>query len=167
MGSDPSMQDRRTPRWLFDLLAERFGPFALDAFAEEHNALCPRYIGASDDGCRQRWEDVTFANPPFALMGDAVEQAVRESRHGVRSVVIGPAGCSQRWYHEHAIRGTIYVPDRRVNYDLPDGTPTHGADRDSIVIAFGGAHANSAGNVRRGVFAVKRLGLRRETPAAS
>jgi DNA (cytosine-5)-methyltransferase 1 len=155
--SSPRLQDRRTPRWLFHALERQFGPFSLDAFAQPHNALCERFLTQAQDGTRHPWADVTFANPPFAVMAEAIEQAVREARHGVRSVVVGPVGCSQGWYHELAIRGTIYVPDRRISYDLPNGRPTDGADRDSIVIAFGGEHANP--DWRRGVFRVRRLEL--------
>lgn len=161
----PRLQTRRTPRWFYASLDARFGPFVLDAFAQRHNALCARFYTVRDDGTRAPWLDVTFANPPFAIIAQAVEHAVAEAeRERARSIVLGPVGCSQRWYREFAIRGTIYVPDRRISYDLPDGRPTDphesdqpGADRDTIVMGFGGEHENP--NWRRGVFRVRRLPL--------
>lgn len=153
----PRLQNRRTPRRLFDLLNRRFGPFELDAFAEPHNALCQRFYAREDDGCSQPWADVTFANPEFADMRLPLEHAVRQSELGIRSCVLGPVGCSQAWFHELAIRGTIYLPDLRINYDLPDGTPTKGADRDTIVMMFGGEHENK--KWRGGQFRVMRLEL--------
>lgn len=154
--SDPaSMQDRRTPRWLFDLLDKRFGPFKLDAFAEAHNALCDRFYTKEQDGCQQAWDDVTFANPEFDDMARPLAHAVAEAERGCRSIILSPVGASQDWYHTLAIRGTIYVPDKRINFDLPDGTPTHRADRDTIAIGLGPNHENPAW--KRGIFRVHQL----------
>ena len=162
--SSPSLQSRRTPRWLFDQLNQRFGPFELDAFAEPHNALCKRFYTREQDGCRQPWMDVTFGNPEFEDMGPPLEQALRQAEAGIRSCIIGPVGCSQAWYHKLAIRGTVYVPNRRISFDLPDGTSTDprrssqsGADRDTIVMCFGGEYANQ--QWKRGMFRVCRLEL--------
>lgn len=154
-GDPASMQDRRTPRWLFELLDKRFGPFVLDAFAQPHNALCPRFLTRTEDGCIHPWEDITFANPEFEDMVRPLAHAVAEAERGVRSIIVSPVGCSQEWYHQLAIRGTIYVPDRRINFDLPDGTPTHRADRDTIVIGLGKEHNNPAW--KRGLFRVQAL----------
>ena len=152
----PRLQNRRTPRWLFDALNALFGPFVLDAFADQRNTLCPRFYTKAQDGTRRPWGDVTFFNPPFAIMGDAVAQAVHEAEAGrARSIGLAPVGCSQDWYHELAIRGTVYVPDFRFNYDTPSGRPTKRADRDSIVLALGGEHENP--DWRKGVFRVRRL----------
>lgn len=159
-------QDRRTPRWLFDVLDERFGPFLLDAYASPHNALCERFYTVDDDGNEQDWADVTFANPEFKAMGPCLEQAVRQAELGRRSIILGPVGCSQDWYHRLAIQGTVYVPDCRINYDDPEGNPTGhgldepGADRDTIIIGFGGEHTNRASNVQAGIFRVVRLPLK-------
>lgn len=153
----PRIQNRRTPRWLFDFFVERFGPFALDAFADELNALCPTFYTKEANGCVKPWIDQTFGNPEFEDMWPPVEQAVRQAEAGIRSILLGPVGCSQGWYHKLAIRGTIYAPDSRFNYDLPDGTPTTGADRDTIVMGFGGPHVNPYW--RRGEFRVLSLEL--------
>ena len=157
--SAPSLQTRRTPKWLFDFLDKKFGPFKLDAFAEPHNALCPKFYTPEQNGCAQPWEDVTFGNPEFEDMTKPLEQAVAQAKDGHRSIIIAPVGCSQSWYHELAIQGSIYVPNKRINFDLPDGTPTGRADRDTIVIAFGREHTNPSPNWKRGVFRVRRLEL--------
>ena len=153
----PHLQTRRTPLWLFKQLDAAFGPFVLDAFAEPHNALCGRFYTREQDGCVQPWADVTFANPEFEDMAQPLDQAVKQANVGRRSCIIGPVGCSQAWYHELAIQGTIYVPTCRINFDLPDGTPTRGADRDSIVVCFGKDHANP--DWRKGIFRVRQLKL--------
>lgn len=164
--SSPSIQDRRTPRWLFDFLNERFGPFHLDAFASKKNALCEKYYTAKDNALIKPWLDVTFANPEFDDMAGPVQKAADDGKHGsldgTRTIMLGPVGCSQAWYHRWAIRGTVYVPDRRISFDLPDGTPTRGADRDTIVMAFGREHVNQEAS--KGIFRVRRLELP-EAPA--
>jgi len=153
----PSLQTRRTPRWLFDLLNAKFGPFALDAFADHQNFLCTPYWTKEDDGCSRPWRNATFGNPEFEAMEPALEQAVRQAALGVRSVILGPVGCSQGWYHRLAIQGTVYVPDKRISFDMPDGTPTSQADRDTIVMVFGDKYANQKHSL--GIFNVRRLEL--------
>lgn len=153
----PGQQDMRTPRWLFDLLAGMFGAFALDAYAEPHNALCDRYYTRAEDANWQPWISRTFANPEFGEMAPATRKAVEETERGVETIMLGPVGCTQEWYHRWAIQGTVWVPDGRINFDMPDGTPTHGADRDTIVIAFGGMHANR--HWQEGQFRVHALRL--------
>ncbi len=177
LAKSPSLQTRRTPRWLFDHLGGLFGPFLVDAFADDNNHLCEMYNTAAAPE-QVSWHDVTFGNPEFDAMPAALELALRWAKAGVRSVILGPVGCSQAWYHELAIQGTVYVPDRRINFDTPEGKPTgvrechngrpaeacrdscgcvNGADRDTIVIAFGGPHRNT--QAKRGVFRVHRLEL--------
>lgn len=151
-----SIQNRRTPQWLFDMLNQKFGPFRLDAFADKDNALCEKFYTKEDDGCLRPWEDVTFANPPFNDMDGPLKHAAGQAeRWGVRSVVLAPVGCSQYWYRNYAIKGTIYVPSKRINYDLPNGEPTRGADRDTIIICFGGKHDNP--DWPAGIFQVREL----------
>lgn len=155
--ASPSIQDRRTPRWFYDFLDERFGPFGLDAFAAPHNAMHKRFYTKEQNGLTKRWVDVTFGNPEFEDMAPIIRKALEEAELGHRSVILGPVGCSQEWFHQLAINGTVFKPDRRISYDLPDGTPTDGADRDTDVFVFGGAYTN--GYASRGFFKVAQLEL--------
>lgn len=134
-------QNMRTPRWLFDYLNERFGPFQLDAFASPENALCTNYWTEQDNGLEKPWACDTFANPPFRLAGAAIEKAYDEFLvHNNWSVLILPVGCSQQWYHRYCLRDsriTVYHPDCRINFDMSDGTPTKSADRDTMIVCVG------------------------------
>lgn len=158
----PSLQTRRTPKWLFWELSRRFGPFSCDLFASPRNALLPLYFTRQDNALEQVWPDNGFGNSPFAIMGDAVAKAHAEALRGIHSVLLGPVGGSQDWFHELAMRWTIWQPDVRINYDMPNGAPTWGADRDSVVIAFGPRHENP--RWRKGVFEVRRLPLQHVAP---
>jgi hypothetical protein len=66
-----------------------------------------------------------------------MKKAVEEQKKGINSIVLAPAGCSQNWFHDWATQGTLWMPDCRISYDLPDGTPTKGADRDTLIATFG------------------------------
>lgn len=135
MAAKKSMQNRRTPRYLFEFLEQKFGKFVLDAFADSANALCDNFYTEQDNALVQPWPDGTFANPPFKLAGKCVDKALSEPG---RSVLILPVGCSQKWAQRLIIstRTNIYMPDRRINFDLPDGTPTRGADRDTWIVSI-------------------------------
>ena len=171
----PRLQTRRTPRWLFEYLDNRFGPFVLDAFADADNAMCHNFYTQEQNGCAQPWLDVTFWNPEFNDIWTPMAWAVRQGIEGMRSIGICPMGGSQDWYHELAIQGTIYVPDCRINFDTHDGLPTgakchnglkrkdcmdacgcvNGADRDTIIVAFGQEHFNESW--KKGDFRVKQM----------
>lgn len=130
-------QNYRTPKWLFDQLNSLFGPFKLDAYASHENALCADYF--TEKSGQGHWRDVTFANPPFKLAGFCAAQALfYHATGGVRSVLILPVGCSQRWFHKliEDDAGILY-PEKRISFNKPDGTPTKGADRDTIIVTIG------------------------------
>lgn len=124
-------QDMRTPRWLVDILENMIGEtFSLDAAAGITNYICDDWC---KDGLQEQWADWTFCNPPFAKTTLWVDKALSEC---AGSVLVLPAGCSQKWFHRllGSDRTTIYFPDKRINFDLPDGTPTKNAPLDSIVV---------------------------------
>jgi len=139
-----SDQCRRTPPWLYQACCSLAGvdDFALDAFADATNALCLHYLdgGPQRDGLVEPWSDWTFANPPFKLMdrvvGKALVEAVDYGR--ARSVLVGPAGCSQRWFRALGPRAHVWLPDRRLVFLDRDGRPTRGAMQDSAVYIVDG-----------------------------
>lgn len=134
-------QNRRTPDWLFQLLQKEVvkRKFKLDAAASKENALCKRFYTEETNGLNQRWLDPTFCNPGFANFGTWIMKAVKEARqHQLVACLIGPKGCSQKWYHDYAKQGTIYAPDQRlVFFDSKTGKPTPGAREDSMIYVLG------------------------------
>jgi phage N-6-adenine-methyltransferase len=138
-----SRQDYRTPRWFFDAIQDYVrmitgARFVIDAAAEPRNAMCACYYTKDESGLDHPWSAPTFVNPPFRRFGDWIRKAyIEASLRAVPVAVVGPTGCSQRWFHEEARRATILVPDRRVSFLMSDGTPTRGADRDTMVYLFG------------------------------
>lgn len=134
----PGNQEMRTPPWLFEMLNYRYGPFQLDAAADKKNALCKHFWTEKEDGLEQPWMDGTFCNPPFAQMGRWMRKGHLEwADHKRRSCVVGLAGCSQEWFHQYAIHGMILVPNSRINFLMPDGTPTNRVMWSTMIYLFG------------------------------
>ena len=133
-------QSRRTPPWLYAACCDALGvaTCVLDAFASADNALCATYYDAAANGLVQPWVDPTFANPPFKLMTEVVKKAIYEIKHGCRSVLIGPAGCSQAWFHALWPHAVIYWPTRRLVYLDLAGQATGGAMQDTAVYVLDG-----------------------------
>jgi hypothetical protein len=139
----PSDQLRRTPRWLYRACCDLAGvdDFTLDAFADADNALCLDYLdgSAGRDGLTAPWADWTFANPPFKLMARVVGKVLDELRdRQVRTVLIGPAGCSQAWFHALWPWAAIHLPTSRLNFLDRAGQPTHQAMKDNAVYVVDG-----------------------------
>lgn len=135
-----SDQGYRTPPWLIAALEDFFGQkFALDAAATADNAKAAKFYDLHTDGLAQPWVEMTFCNPPFADFGTWITKAYVEAKEqNINVCVLGPVGCSQRWFHRIAKKGTVLVPTKRINYySSITNKPTSGADRDSHIFLFG------------------------------
>lgn len=131
-GALEKVDDRRTPRSLFDPLNEEFG-FTLDVAASADNALCARYFTVSDDGLSKPWSGVVWCNPPYSNCGEWVYKARREwVRYGGPDAIVMllPAnrteqGWWQREVEPYRDRGgnlrTRFLPGR-LRFDVPEGT---------------------------------------------
>lgn len=59
--------ERRTPRWFFELVSRVWGPFDLDACAAAWNAQCRRYVTREQDVFRRHpVSRRTWRNPPYS-----------------------------------------------------------------------------------------------------
>jgi phage N-6-adenine-methyltransferase len=133
------IQNRRTPLWFFHAIEDFFQiKFKLDAAACKRDALCKKFYTKRDNGLIKPWVNWTFCNPEFkdttAWVHKAWREATVDKRH---SILLAPTGCSQGWLHGSARDFTIFVPDCRISYNLPNGKPDPGADRDTMVLGFG------------------------------
>lgn len=78
-GALDKVDDRRTPRSLFDPLNEEFG-FTLDVAASDENALTPVYYTLEENGLEQPWFGNVWCNPPYSDLRPWVEKAAQEWR---------------------------------------------------------------------------------------
>lgn len=130
-GALDKVDDRRTPRSLFDPLNE-VHRFDLDVAASRENALCGRYFTIAQDGLRQRWNGRVWCNPPYSDCGAWVAKAHLE-RHNVDLIVmLLPANrTEQSWWQEYVepYRDSndflsAHFLAGRLRFDVPDGTYT-------------------------------------------
>lgn len=141
---------RTSPEW-FAKLSEDYGPFQLDAFADESNHLCDVWLGPGsplglEDAFACPWGAYNthrvFGNPPY----DQIPQACRKARDEVRArncasvTLLLPATTDVGWFHELVWNADRDLPrvgvmvgfsKGRIRFLRPDGTqagqPTHGS----------------------------------------
>lgn len=78
-GALDKVDDRRTPREVFDRLNAEFG-FTLDVAASLDNALCSSFYDLESDGLEQPWFGSVWCNPPYSDVGAWAEKAWAEWR---------------------------------------------------------------------------------------
>ncbi len=77
-----------TPEPLFRMLEEKYGPFTLDAAADESNAKCAEYFTESQDGRIQPWRGRVWCNPPYRDLLKWVRHAYGETQAGRCEVAV-------------------------------------------------------------------------------
>lgn len=129
-GALDKVDDRRTPRTLFDPLNVEF-EFTLDAAASEENTLCDHYYSIESDGLTSPWYDHSvWLNPPYSDLRPWVEKARDEMAlaDGPRTVVmLLPANRTEQGWWQDVIepaRRAGLLETRfqrgRLRFDTPD-----------------------------------------------
>lgn len=129
-GGLESVDDRRTPRSLFDPLHARFR-FTIDVAASADNALLPAFWTKHDDALRYPWDGKrVWCNPPYSNIPAWVGKANSEWVAGCPLIVmLLPADrTEQPFWHEYIepIRDcgeglrTEFIK-KRVKFGLPPG----------------------------------------------
>lgn len=126
-GALDKVDDRRTPREVFDPLDEEFG-FTLDVAASAENALTEAYYDLETDGLSQPWSGVVWCNPPYSQIGPWVEKAACEIEfHADVIVMLLPANRTEQtwwqdWIEPRRREGRVEVRflRGRLRFDTPD-----------------------------------------------
>jgi phage N-6-adenine-methyltransferase len=131
-GGLDSVDDRRTPRSLFDPLHGEF-QFTVDAAASEDNALLSRYWTRAHDALRMYWgADRIWCNPPYSGLPEWVAKARSEASAGCQLIVmLLPADrTEQPWwqdyvepYRDRGLGLTTRFIRKRVKFGLPPEHP--------------------------------------------
>lgn len=142
-----SRQNWRTPKSLFYRLSHDFGPFDLDAAADDENHLCERYYTEQTDGLASPWFGKVFINPPFKNVlpwhQKAIEHATQQTKSsfvcGASCVILSPSSISSKWFHECALKyGLILLPTKRIGFVNPEKKDLKSSpDRDTIIVVYG------------------------------
>lgn len=130
-GALDKVDDRRTPRSLWEPLNEEFG-FTLDVAASAENALCDRFYSLEDNAFHHHWPGVVWCNPPYSGLDVWVAKAWEELAFdpGVGSdviVMLLPANrTEQGWWQDYIEpyrrQGKLEVRflRGRLRFDTPD-----------------------------------------------
>lgn len=123
------VDDRRTPRELWDPLNEEF-EFTLDVAASSANALTEAYFDLETDGLVQPWSGTVWCNPPYSgLRAWAAKAAHEIGREGGPDTIVMllPANrTEQAWWQDfiEPARKAGRVETRflrgRLRFDTPD-----------------------------------------------
>jgi phage N-6-adenine-methyltransferase len=135
-GAKDDVDDRGT-RWdEFNPISERFGGFTLDVAAAHHNAKCPTYYTAWDDGLEMPWYGRVWCNPPYSDLGAWVRKAWAEWSGCETIVMLVPANrTEQKWWQEwvepQRLAGNLQVEflPGRMRFDRPNSVIGPKGDR--------------------------------------
>ena len=116
------------------MLSNRFGPFDLDAAADDDNHLCERYNTVADGNpSRAKWLGRVWVNPPFGDIGPWVKKA---AAHSETVVMLTLANISSPWFLAAVRHAGLFLPNRRIHFWHP-GRPPGSPDRDTAIFVFG------------------------------
>lgn len=102
--------ERRTPRWFFELVSSVFGPFDLDACAARWNAQCRRFVTKEQNiFSHHPPSSRTWRNPPYSRgnLNAHLEHARETLLAGVVEKLYAnlvPADPSTDWWRNHIAR---------------------------------------------------------------
>ena len=151
----------RTVPWFYQAVQEKLGrSFDLDAFAEDTNALAPRWITEFQNAFDKPWiGPAVWFNPPDVLHLEAAKRAVEQACSKNFTIAVGLFRCgleTEAWEFAsaHAWRSEIIRP--RLNYiDPATGREKKGISKHSTLfwITPASARAPVQGLERNIVFA--------------
>lgn len=136
-GVDDSVDDRRTPRSVFEPLNNEWR-FTLDAAASSENAKCAKYFTRIEDGTVMSWaRERVWCNPPYSHIEPWVTKAWNAMRHEYCQCVVmllPQNRTEQGWWQTHiepyrdresrdGVRLTSRFLPGRIRFGRPKGTP--------------------------------------------
>ena len=99
---------------VFADLSKQFGPFHTDLFASHTNTQLPRFYSmhhtprtAGVNAFTQTWGQHEWCNPPFAIIGRALQHA---RACGASMCLIAPFWPSAPWWHDLAADAQFFKP---------------------------------------------------------
>lgn len=120
----------RTPPYLLEFAAARFGAFDVDLAADASNAIADRYFDLERSALERDWwaDDAApthgWLNPPHSKITPWADKACEEQRLGFSTTLLLPSYTSEAWFTrliEHAAE-VIFIAGR-ISFLRPDGEP--------------------------------------------
>lgn len=145
----------RTPDSEFAKWERRYGPFTLDAAADESNHKTPLWLGPGsgrEDALTVDWCNydgtpaVVWCNPPYSIVGKFVTKASVEARSGrCSATLLLPSTTDVRWFHEQVWDGENDTPypgvklsfsKGRIRFNRPNGEMAGQPQGGSMIVHF-------------------------------
>lgn len=134
------------PAW-FAAIQKALGlAVVFDVCAEHATSKCgaARCWTIDDDALARDWRDelrrlsplpVAFMNPPYSDPAPWVAKAAEEAGKGMFVIGLLPDTRDRAWWKVHieGVAPLVLVPDRRIQFQKPDGTPSRGNFQGSAV----------------------------------
>lgn len=131
--TDPNVRDLyATPVDIFNRIQDVARIiFYADVCAQAWSAKCSNYWTKRDNALKIKWTDHVdpltplWMNPPYSDLPAWTEKAAREASDGLIVMGLVPDTRSSGWYRNnlHGVAGTAFIPDGRINFIKPGGTP--------------------------------------------
>ncbi|WP_279027213.1 phage N-6-adenine-methyltransferase [Gibbsiella quercinecans] len=91
-----------TDRSLVEYMVGRYGPYDLDAAADEGNRVCEKFYNERTN-CLKRWwgrNKHVWLNPPYSLPDPFVLKAIEQMEHGNQIDILLPSDNSTAWFRD-------------------------------------------------------------------
>lgn len=82
-----------TPDNVFEIIEKQWGYKKLELFDP-----CPE--NPQWNGLEIAWKPLNFVNPPYTLLREFFERAVRETEFARKTIMLMPAKTDQDWFHD-------------------------------------------------------------------
>ena len=109
-----------TPRYLYDWIAEKWGPSDLDVCADRQSAKAKRWFSKEQDASRQDWIcHRAYMNHPYKLCRRFLRKAREELNlgHLEEVVCLTKVDTCTDWFNDYVVDGAITFLHRRFIYD--------------------------------------------------
>lgn len=91
-----------TDRSLIAYMEERYGPYDLDAAADESNTVCAKFYNEKTD-CLKRWwgkNKHVWLNPPYSFPDPFILKAIEQMEHDNQIDILLPGDNSTAWFRD-------------------------------------------------------------------
>jgi len=128
----------QTPKWFFSLFDEKYS-FEWDMAASKRNRLCKKYVNKTTDSTSFEWpgNSSLWCNPPYdsRQLHKWFSRGWEAARNGSTVVFLVHGRTDTIWFHEWAVRGTVYFVRARMRFLYRD-QETDAAPFPSLVVIY-------------------------------
>ncbi len=130
----------QTPKEIFNTLDKEFG-FTCDVAASDDNHFCDGWITEAMNAFEAPWGMVSWCNPPYSNITPWVNEAIGESKHcGKTIVMLVPADTSVKWFKlaYESCNEVRFISGRISFINADNQKPVNGNNKGSVLFIWRG-----------------------------